>query len=110
MSIYALPEVASRAASREQILVELPVISDRPIQGLDLHWPPEVAVKKFDLRIRMIIRYLLPYELASPVTGFSSHIELDIFTLVQDQEDGDMVVAVGRVRPCTSGMDSDAHR
>jgi hypothetical protein len=62
-----------------------------------------------DLRQRLLIIYQLPLELASSVPVISPHVNLDCSTLIQDQEDGDMIVTVDRVRPCPSGMNGHAH-
>jgi hypothetical protein len=89
--------------------VKFPVISDRCIQGLNLHRRTEVVINKLDLGIRMLIVHPLPFELAPSVPSISSYVDLDRSTLIQDQEDRDMVVDVGSVRPCPNGMDGDAH-
>jgi hypothetical protein len=89
--------------------VKFPVISERCIQGVNLHRRTEVVISKLDLGIRMLIAHPLPFELAPSVPNISFYVDLDRSTLIQDQEDRDMVVAMGSVRPCPSGMDGDAH-
>lgn len=89
--------------------MKAPVISDRCIQGLNLHRRTEVVIKILDLGIRMLIVHPFPFELAPSIPNISFHVDLDRSTLIQDQEDGDMVVAVGSVRPWPSGMNGNAH-
>lgn len=89
--------------------MQFPFISDRSVKSLDRHGRTGIVIKKLDLGTRMLIAHQLPDKLAPSVPIISSHVNLNCSTLIEDQEDGDMVAAVGRVRPCPGGMNGNAH-